>query len=260
MKLALMGCGNMGEAILSALEKKHTWYVVEPQAKKRQSLKRKYRCHFVEIAEAVQKAEVIILAVKPQDIKSVLDLISQENLKDKLFISIAAGITTSFIEKALKSSARVIRVMPNLPIVIQKGVTGMCAGKKAKKADFKKAQDLFSVMGPVVLVVEKMMNAVTAVSGSGPAYVFLFAEAMMKSAKSLGLSDKQAQILIYQTLLGSAHLLMQSKDSAEVLRQKVTSKGGTTQAAIETFLKDDFMNIFKKALKSAQKRAQELAV
>lgn len=259
MHVSLIGCGNMGEAILAGLHQQHMFHIVESRAERRQQLKSKYRCHFLDISGAIKNAEIVIIAVKPQDMKNVLEQIAQENLKGKLIVSIAAGITTLFIENILKQSVRVVRVMPNLPAVIQQGVTGVCQGKKAGTVDIKKVQDLFSVIGQVVVVKEEMMDALTAVSGSGPAYVFLFVEAMMKAAQSLGFKEKQARVLVYQTLMGSAQMLMNAQDSAEVLRQKVTSKGGTTQAAIEVFFDKDFMMTFCVALKAAQERARELS-
>lgn len=259
MHVSLIGCGNMGEAILAGLHQKHMFHIVESRAERRQQLKSKYRCHFLDIPGAIKNAEMIIVAVKPQDINGVLQQIAQESLKGKIVVSIAAGITTQFIENILKQSARVVRVMPNLPAVIQQGVTGICKGKKAGTVDIKKAQELFSMIGDVVVVKEEMMDALTAVSGSGPAYVFLFVEAMMKAAQLLGFKEKEARILVYQTLVGSAQMLMNTTDSAEVLRQKVTSKGGTTQAATEVFLNKGFMMMFDVAFKAAQKRAKELS-
>jgi pyrroline-5-carboxylate reductase len=259
MHISLIGCGNMGEAILAGLHQKHMFHIVEARPERRQVLKTKYRCTFVDIVHAVDSAEIIILAVKPQDLSAVLEELSTQPLKAKLVISIAAGVTTSFIEKSLKQSARVVRVMPNLPAVIKEGVTGITKGAKAGSEDIKKAVDLFSAVGETVVVKEEMIDAVTAVSGSGPAYVFLFVECMMKAAMKLGFKEKEAKTLVYKTLTGSAHMLAASDDSAEELRAKVTSKGGTTQAATDVFMDRDIVIMFEKALKAAADRAKELS-
>lgn len=259
MHISLIGGGNMGEAILGGLHHRHMFHMVEASPERRQVLKTKYRCTFVDIAHAVSNAEIIILAVKPQDLPLVLEELSASVLKAKLVISIAAGVTTAFIERSLKQPVRVVRVMPNLPAVIKEGVTGISKGKKAGAEDIKKAVDLFSAIGDTVVVKENMIDAVTAVSGSGPAYVFLFVECMMNAAMKLGFKEKDAKALVYKTLTGGAHMLTASVDPAEVLRQKVTSKGGTTQAAIEVFMSQDIRGMFEQALKAASDRAKELS-
>lgn len=177
----------------------------------------------------------------------------------KLVVSIAAGITTLYIEKKLGGKSRVVRSMPNLPLQIGQGMTGVCSGRWATKADVQSAVNIFKMVGDVVLVDENRMDAITAVSGSGPAYVFLFAECLLKAAKMLGFDDKQSQQLVTQTLRGSLTLLEKSSEPAEVLRARVTSKGGTTQAALEVLMRHNLEGIFKKALLAARKRAKELA-
>lgn len=258
MKVGFIGCGNMGEAILSAVQKKHACFVCEPRAQRQRDLQKKYRVVFGMLSDVVKVADAVILAVKPQDLPDVFAEIRKIPLKNKVVISIAAGITTSSIEKAL-GGARVIRVMPNLPAMVGEGVSGLCRGKKATPKDLALAKSFFDAVGSTVVVQEKMLNAVTAVSGSGPAYVFLFVEAMVKAARKMGFSEKDAKTLVYGTLLGSAHMLAQSADSAETLRIKVTSKGGTTQAATDVFMQKDILGIYEKALVAAQKRAAELS-
>jgi pyrroline-5-carboxylate reductase len=177
----------------------------------------------------------------------------------KLFISIAAGLTTKFFEKHLCSKARVVRSMPNMPALIGEGITGICAGKYASPVDLKLAQEILSSIGETVIVKESMIDAVTAVSGSGPAYVFLFVEQWMAAAKKLGFNEAEAKKLVYKTLIGSAHLLEQSEFDAATLRVKVTSKKGTTEAALNVFAKGKFDQLVKNALLAAKKRAGELA-
>ena len=202
-------------------------------------------------------ASVIIFAVKPQEMEILLKQVPVG--KNKLFISIAAGLTTKFFEKHLGGKQRVVRAMPNMPALIGEGITGVCAGQYAKGADLKLAESLLGSIGQTVIVKESMIDAVTAVSGSGPAYVFLFVEQWINAAIKLGFDQAQAKQLVYKTLLGSAHLLEKSQFNAGELRVKVTSKGGTTQAALEVFSQKKFDQLIYKALLAAKKRAKELA-
>ncbi len=258
MRIAFIGCGNMGEAILAGLHTRHVCYVCEPRPERQALLKKKYRITCAMLLDAVRAADVVILAVKPQELPEVLAELRAAGVRDKLIVSIAAGVTTALIEKRL-GGAKVIRVMPNLPATINEGMSGICRGKRATPKDAVLVQGFFEAVGKTVMVPEKMMDAVTAVSGSGPAYVFLVVESLIKAARSLGFDKAQAKALVYQTLLGSAHLLEKSADDADVLRQKVTSKGGTTQAAIDVFMKKDVAGIFTAALKAAHQRARQLS-
>jgi len=176
-----------------------------------------------------------------------------------LVISIAAGITSQYFEKRLGAKTRVVRAMPNMPAQIGEGVTALSKGKFATAADLKKAATLLKAVGKTVVVKEGEMDAVTAVSGSGPAYVFLFAECMIKAARSLGLKDSVARELVYETLLGSARQLKALDDDPARLRARVTSKGGTTQAALEVLTGAKIEQVFQRALKAAKDRSQALA-
>jgi pyrroline-5-carboxylate reductase len=258
MKIAFIGCGNMGEAILAGVHKEHTCYACEPRAERQAVLKKKYRVIFGMVADVVKVSDVVVLAIKPQDIPDVLAEMRTLAIKNKLIVSIAAGVTTGSVEKKL-GGARVVRVMPNLPAMTGEGVSGVCRGKKATPKDVAVARKIFDAIGRTVIVPEKMMDGITAVSGSGPAYVFLVAECWMKAARKLGFSEQEARQLVYQTLTGSVHMLVKSTDSAEALRQKVTSKGGTTQAAMDVFMKKNISGMFEAALKAARDRAKQLS-
>ena len=258
-KIAIIGGGNMGAAILGGIKGRYSVIVCEKDATKVKFLQKKYRVKIADLREAVGQSDIILLAVKPQDFEQVLAEIKADLISSKLVISIAAGITTKYIEKKLGASARVIRCMPNLPLLVGQGITGICRGRRATNTDEQLAANIFKSVGEVVLVQEKWMDAVTAVSGSGPAYVFLFVECWLKAAKNLGFSDEQSKALVISTLKGSLALLEKSKDSPEVLRAKVTSKGGTTQAAMDVFARRKFDQIFTEALAAAKKRAKELA-
>jgi pyrroline-5-carboxylate reductase len=255
--IGIIGGGNMGEALIKGLYARNCVHVCETNASRTKYLKNKYRGIVLGDLKVVKDAAVIILAVKPQDMESLLKQIPVG--KNKLFISIAAGLTTKFFEKHLGGKVRVVRAMPNMPAFIAEGITGICGGHFAESADLKLACTILSAIGETVIVKESMIDAVTAVSGSGPAYVFLFVEQWINAAVKLGFDKVQATQLVYKTLLGSAHLLEQSKFDAGELRTKVTSKGGTTQAAMDVFSKGKFDQLIYKALLAAKKRAKELA-
>ncbi|MBF0512275.1 MAG: pyrroline-5-carboxylate reductase [Candidatus Omnitrophica bacterium] len=279
--IGIIGGGNMGEAFIKGLVEKKLFLssnvlVCEADEKRARYLKDKYRVQTGDLLKVSTQSSTLILAVKPQDIENVLvgaDFMSARlsgghkvrpynkiHVSNKLFISIAAGLTTSFFEKHLNGQARVVRAMPNMPALIGEGMTGVCQGRFASLADMKEALRVLSAVGKVVEVSEKYMDAVTAVSGSGPAYVFLFVEAWIKAAQALGFNDKQAQDLVYETLCGSAHLLKETHFSAGELRAKVTSKKGTTEAAMKVLLAGNkFSHMMTRALTAAQKRAGELA-
>jgi pyrroline-5-carboxylate reductase len=178
-----------------------------------------------------------------------------------VIISIAAGISCAFIEKALGQSGnkpRVIRVMPNTPMLAGKGMSALALGANASEQDLITAERIFSAAGKTVRVPEASMDAVTAVSGSGPAYIFYLTEALAKAGVAAGLTELQAGQLARETVIGAAALLAQSKDSPEDLRRKVTTPNGTTQAAIETMQAGDFEGLMTKAIAAAAKRAKEL--
>ncbi|MDE1920958.1 MAG: pyrroline-5-carboxylate reductase [Candidatus Omnitrophica bacterium] len=258
--IGIIGGGNMGEALIKGLHRNNRIFVAEADRRRASYLRKKYRLTVADINTTVEEAGILILAVKPQDMPAVLESVRACRW-GKPIISIAAGLTTRFFEKHFPGlKIPVIRCMPNMPALIGEGITAVCAGKYATPADLKSAQSVLSSVGETVVVKESMIDAVTAVSGSGPAYVFLFVEQWMTAAKKLGFKETESRQLVYQTLIGSAHLLERSEFDAATLRAKVTSKGGTTQAAMEVFLKgDSFEKLMKNALLAAKKRAGELA-
>ncbi len=250
----------MGEALIKGLVEKKLFVparilVCENDAKRAQNLKEKYRVSIKDLNTVVVQSSVVILAVKPQDMEIILSEITDAD--DKLFISIAAGLTTKFFEKRL-GKARIIRAMPNMPALIGEGITAICRGRYTTGIDMREAGRILSAVGGVLEFQERYLDTITAVSGSGPAYVFLFVEQWIAAAKSLGLNKEDAKRLIYGTLVGSAHLLLKAGFSAGDLRARVTSKGGTTQAAMDVFFKGKIDQLMKKALLAAKKRAEEL--
>ena len=257
--VGIVGGGNMGAAILSRINKKFKIIVCEPDEKRGTELRKKFKVALQDLPSLIESSDIILVAVKPQDIDAVVLTLKKAGIKNKLVISIAAGITTSYLEKYLGKEARVIRTMPNMPAMIGEAMTAIAAGKNAKRSDIKVALQIFEGIGKAIVVGEQWLDAITALSGSGPAYVFLFAECLLKAAVVLGLDEKTSQTLIQQTLLGSIHLLAQSKDDAATLRAKVTSKGGTTQAATDVLTNYNIEKIFQEALIAARNRAKELS-
>ncbi|MEW6109782.1 MAG: pyrroline-5-carboxylate reductase [Nitrospirota bacterium] len=261
--IGFIGGGNMAEAIIkgivqsSKFKVQNELIVSEPIEDRRKYLAQTYgiktTSHNKEVASA---CNIIILAVKPQNMDSVLDEIADEINDKKTVVSIAAGITLSYLGSRLKTK-QIIRVMPNTPALVQEGmsVMSLCGCFFGREVNIIKSM-LMSV-GRVLTLPEEQMNAVTALSGSGPAFIALFIEAMVEGGEKMGLSKADAAELAVQTLIGTAKLL-ETGMSAERLRQVVTSPGGTTAAGLKVFNERDLADIVKDALHAAQKRAEEL--
>ncbi|MFH1782687.1 MAG: pyrroline-5-carboxylate reductase [Candidatus Omnitrophota bacterium] len=265
--IGMIGAGNMGKAIAVRIGK---GLLLSDLDKKKL---RKIKIRSIKLAknniELVKRSNIIILAVKPQNISSVLKEITPFT-KNKLIISIAAGIETKFIEKALTSrgglnlpysfcNVRVVRVMPNMPLMVGKGISAISKGKYAKKKDMEKAKKIFSKVGGVVVVKESLMHAVTALSGSGPAYYFLLTDLLEKAGISCGLKKDLARKLALATFVGAGAVASKSNISMQDFVKKVASKGGTTEAALEVFKKKGFEKIVKLALKSAYNKSRSLS-
>lgn len=264
-KIGIIGCGNMGEAIFKRLsqvmEKSTQLMVSELDKARRDELMEKYKI-IIEIDNnyLVKSSDVIILAVKPKDVKNVLKQeICCGMSAGKLLISIAAGITTKHIEKIVGKDVPVIRAMPNMPAIVGEAVTSISAGSSAAKAHMETAREIFSMIGAVVELEEKMVDAVTAVSGSGPAYFFYFIELLIAAAMKLKLDRQTAEKLVLNTAFGSMKLLEALKEDPGHLRQRVTSKGGTTEAAMKVFNKRKLKEAMQEAVAAACKRSKELS-
>lgn len=211
--------------------------------------------------ELVQKAEVIILAVKPQIMDSVLEEIQNKIREEQVIISIAAGITIKNLQQRLSLHQSIIRAMPNLNAKIGESMTAWVCSDKVSEDQKNIAKEIFqAIEKEVYLHNEDMINAFTAIAGSGPAYVFYLAELMQKAAVECNFSQEDAKQIVYQTVLGSVLTLLQSNDSPEVLRQQVTSKGGITEAAFTEFAKNNLEKIFIDGIKKAKERAEELVM
>ena len=261
--VGIIGVGNMGEALLAGLLQAGTpsgnICFSEKRDDRAQEISTKYGATRKSNVEIAKDCQVILLVTKPQDLEALLIEISPALASQTLLVSFAAGKTTTFIEKTVKNEVAVVRVMPNTPALIGKGAAGVSAGSHSSAAHLAFVQDFLSASGEVVVVPENLQDAVTALSGSGPAYFFAFVEAMVAAGKSVGLSEEVATQLTVQTIYGAAGMLKESGKSATTLRENVTSPNGTTAAALASFRADGLENLVLKAMTAARDRSQELA-
>lgn len=214
-----------------------------------------------ENAKVVAESDVVVLAVKPQIMKEVAQAIATEvQQKKPLVVSIAAGISQASLSEWLGADCAIVRCMPNTPALVQTGATALHANQQVNEEQKDLAENILRAVGLALWVKdEKLLDAVTAVSGSGPAYFFLLMEAMEQVALNMGLDEHTARLLIQQTALGAAKIALESSESPAQLRQRVTSPGGTTQKAIETFQNNHFDDIVEKALIAARDRSVEMS-
>ncbi|MDP2012825.1 MAG: pyrroline-5-carboxylate reductase [Actinomycetota bacterium] len=260
-RIAVLGGGVMGEALIAGLlqfDPQPSITVVEKLAARAQELTDRYSIQSAPARQAVSDADVVIAVVKPQDMREALSDISDAVPQSALVISIAAGITTAFISSLLPQVS-VVRAMPNTPARIQRGVIGISAGVSCAPEQFENAAVLLGSVGLVLEIPEEQQDAITATSGSGPAYLFYLAEAMMRGAEESGLSADDARAAVVHTLLGSAELLAASSESPSTLRTNVTSPNGTTAAAIAVLNEQGVSDAIVKAMLAARDRSQELA-
>lgn len=209
---------------------------------------------------AAERAETVVLASKPQQLALLCSQLTPLSFHNKLLISVAAGVSTASLAARLTGAEAIVRAMPNTPSAIGLGVTGLYATAAVSPAQKARAEALFRAVGEVVwLSDETQMNSVTAVAGSGPAYYFLFMEAMQAAAEQLGLDPAAAELLVKQTALGAVSLALQSPEELRELRRQVTSPGGTTAAALDTLQAGGFEQLIAQALRAATDRGAELA-
>jgi len=262
VKIGIIGCGNMGQALIRGIiatgfTTRRNIFCCDKDRNKINSLRPKFKIRIARSnSELVKKSDVLILAVKPQDVDTAIQDMAS-GLEGKLLISICAGISTRNLQKRL-GKVSVVRVMPNMPAQILQGISAISLGKYAARKDKTAAMSIFSCVGEVVEVEERLMDAVTAISGSGPAYFFYLVERLTEAAKKLGISHSLAQRLAVKTALGSAMLMNQSGQKPQDLRKRVTSKGGTTEAAFAVFRKKGLDKILSLAFKAAASRSKRL--
>ena len=254
----------MGEAILKGLIdnvlKTQDIICVDKSQESLDRIAKSYQVVCSAEISVIKDCDVVLLAVKPQNMDEVLPLMGKVISDKTLIISIAVGITSSFIVKNLGiSKAAVVRAMPNTPALVGKGVTGIAKGEFATDAQLTITKNLLEAVGQVVVVNEDQIDVVAAASGSGPAYYFYVTELLIEAAVAHGLSRDVAQVLVENTFVGSSALFENSDDDVIELRRKVTSPKGTTQAAIEFLESKDLKSIWQNALGAAIKRAEEIS-
>lgn len=279
MNITFIGGGNMASAIIGGLQRKDArefapknLHIVEIDPDTRAKLEQKFGVEcFSEASKAVRDDDVIVLAVKPQHLRDAARELREKGWPGglspdpgNLVISIAAGVRLIDLSRWLGGHARLIRAMPNTPALIGEGITALYPlPRHVTETDMQQAELILGAVGQTVWVRDEkegddLMNAVTAVSGSGPAYVFLFIEAIEQAAVELKLSRETARKLVMQTFIGAARLAAESRDPVAVLRERVTSKGGTTEAALRSMAGDHVKEAIIRAIKAAHERAREL--
>jgi pyrroline-5-carboxylate reductase len=263
VKITFLGGGNMAGALIGGLLAKgadaRSLSVIEVSPTARERLAARHAVHISTAPDAaLQGSEVLVLAVKPQNMRSALASVSGFS-QEKLVVSIAAGIPLAALSRWLGGHRRIVRCMPNTPALIGAGITALFAPAEVDAQDRAKAETILGAAGEIVWVPEeRLLDPVTAVSGSGPAYVFWFIEQLAASGHKLGLSKDTSLKLALHTVLGAAKLAASSSEPVETLRQNVTSKGGTTEAALKVFDEEELAERFARALEAASRRGAEL--
>ncbi len=268
-EIAILGTGSMGEAILSGLVKAGikpaNIRVTTKTAERAASLASKYQVNATNLdseksanAFAAENADLVILAVKPNLILETLSGISSNLKQGAMVISVAAGITTQAMESAVQGPVAIVRAMPNTPSILGLGLTGISRGSKVSDDQLNQASKLFETVGKVLIIPEAKIDALSTISGSGPAYVFYFAEKLISAAEALGFTTQEAELMVKETFLGSATLLAHSTSSAQELRSQVSSPNGTTMQATGVFDQANLEKIFVEATQAALARAIEL--
>ncbi|MEI6404616.1 MAG: pyrroline-5-carboxylate reductase [Actinomycetes bacterium] len=262
MTVGLIGAGVMGETLLAGLlrsgMKTSDLLVAERRPDRAAELAEKYHVEVVDNETVAQRAQTVVLLVKPQDMEIVLSEIADSLQPGALVVSIAAGITTAFIESHLSHGTHVVRAMPNTPALVDQAMSAISPGSTCNDEHLATAQQLLQSVGKVIQLPEKYQDAVTAISGSGPAYIYYVTEAMIEAGVMLGLPRDISTEMVYQTVYGAATMLKETQMHPTVLREQVTSPGGTTVAALRVF--DDFKvrAAFLSAMEAARDRSAEL--
>lgn len=268
--VAIIGCGSMGTAILAGML--HHGYKPEQiklttrTVEKADGLAKKYKvtAYATEYQPnanslATEGADLIIIAVKPLNVSKVLDEIAVVLDPNALVVSVAAGITIETMSKHVAKTNQVVRAMPNTPALVGKGVTGIAFGVSVSQEQRTQVEELFSAVGKTLVIEEDQIDALSTISGSGPAYVFFFIEEFIKAAKEHGFSEDQAYLMVTETFLGASLLLTKTQADPAQLRRQVTSPNGTTMKAIAILEEGNLEDLFVKATKAALARAKEIA-
>lgn len=261
-KIGFIGAGNMATAIIRGLIAQNVngdnINVFDVSAEKLEEISKLGVNALASSADVVNSSDIIVLAVKPQNYAEVLEALKPVVNTGKTFVSIAAGISIGYVQKALGCECPVVRVMPNTPLLLKKGASALCPSDNISDEDRDIVYKMFSGSGVCEYITEDHMNEIIAVNGSSPAYIYLFAKAMADYAVSVGIDYDKALTLICTTLEGSAAMLRESGDTPDVLIQKVSSKGGTTIEALNKLREHGFTEAITDAMKACTKRAEEL--
>ena len=263
-KIGIIGSGNMGEAIVggiiaskAATAKNIICSDVRPD--RLDLVKKAYSVATTKNSlKVVRESEILIYSVKPQNMAAILKETASELDMSKLVVSIAAGVPLAAIGSCIKKELRLIRVMPNIATFVKEGAAAIAGGKHAKKEDLKMVKTIFDSVGQSIIIEEELMDAVTGLSGSGPAYIFLIVTALADAGVKMGLSRQEALFLSTQTILGSAKLLLETKEHPGRLRDRVTSPGGTAIAGIHTLEEGGLRTTLMNAVEAATIRSKEL--
>lgn len=281
-RIAIIGGGNMGEALLAGLlaagRPVKDLVVAERYGERARELSEKYSVLVTSVADAVENAAMVIVAVKPQDVDSVIEEFaknvtdSSRDSAEQVLVTIVAGLTTEYVESKLPAGAAVVRVMPNTPVKVGAGASALAKGRFASNEQVNDVAALFECVGTAAIVPEDQMDAVTAVSGSGPAYFFLMVEALVDAGVAAGLSRRAATDLAVQTMAGSAQMLLDERGEVEgaanavidtvpaYLRAMVTSPGGTTAAALRELEVGGLRTSVDRAVQAAKTRSEQLRI
>ena len=265
MRITFVGGGNMASALIGGLLKQAfpatDIAVVEPVAESRERLTASFGIACIPAYDAsILDSDVLVLSIKPQQMREALAPLAGK-LKSQLVISIAAGMRLGDLSRWLGGYSKLVRTMPNTPALIGAGITGLYADPSIDGKGRRQAERILGAVGKTLWIAdESLMDAVTAVSASGPAYFFYFIEALRDAAQTLGFSEDQARLLAIETAVGSVTLAASSAEDVAVLRQHVTSKGGTTEAALKSLDADDFKAAILRAVKAADARGREMGI
>ena len=261
--IGFVGAGNMAEAMIRGLLRGKVFAPGQvtasaPREERRRELAEKYAIRMTQENREAASQSIVVLSVKPQILSRVLDEISDSIRAESLVISIAAGVPVAAIQAKLRTGTRVVRAMPNTPALVDAGATAIAGGEHAQESDLEDAKRIFDAVGLTVILDESLLDAVTGLSGSGPAYVFLILEALSDAGVKVGLSRRTSQLLAAQTLLGSAKLLLETNEHPGKLKDMVTSPGGTAITGLHTLEHGGVRTTLMNAVEAATRRSREL--
>ena len=262
-RIGIIGAGKMGNALISGLlragdTKREDLCASDVSAKRRNQISKTYniKC-FPENKTAVQYSDIVIVAVEPNHVKTVLEDIGEE-LTDKLLVSIAAGVSIDFLRKNLNRTMPLVRAMPNNPCMVGEGMTALAPSPEVSKKDLEAVKAIFSSVGKAIVIDEQLFDAITGLSGSGPAYIYLVIEGLVEGGVKAGLSEDKAVMLAAQTVLGAAKMVLETGIHPTKLREIVATPGGTTIEGIKELERGNVKSSFGRAVQSAARRSKEL--